>query len=56
MEEKHYIEWIEVRTRTSVFIKALLPGDKPEAEFCVADTNVKVRAFCNVHGLWTNRL
>jgi superoxide reductase len=45
MEEKHYIEWI----------KGLLPGEKPEAEFSVADTNVKVRAYCNVHGLWTNR-
>jgi len=33
----------------------LLPGEKPEAEFCVTDTNVKVRAYCNVHGLWTNR-
>jgi superoxide reductase len=55
MEEKHFIEWIEVRTGTNVYIKGLLPGEKPEAEFCVADTNVKVRAYCNVHGLWTNR-
>lgn len=56
MEEKHYIEWIEVRTKNNVYIKGLLPGDKPEAEFCVADTSVKARAYCNVHGLWTNRL
>jgi superoxide reductase len=55
MEEKHYIEWIEVRTGNNVSIKGLLPGEKPEAEFSVADTNVKVRAYCNVHGLWTNR-
>jgi len=54
MEEKHYIEWIEVRAGNNVFIKGLLPGDKPEAEFCVADTSVKARAYCNVHGLWTN--
>jgi superoxide reductase len=55
MEEKHYIEWIEVRAGNNVYVKGLLPGEKPEAEFCVADTNVKVRAYCNVHGLWTNR-
>jgi superoxide reductase len=54
MEEKHYIEWIEVRTGNNVFIRGLVPGDKPEAEFCVTDTNVKARAYCNVHGLWTN--
>ena len=54
MEEKHYIEWIEVRAGNNVFVKGLLPGDKPEAEFCVADTSVKARAYCNVHGLWTN--
>lgn len=55
MEEKHYIEWIEVRAGNNVYVKGLLPGEKPEAEFCVADTNAKVRAYCNVHGLWTNR-
>lgn len=56
MEEKHFIEWIEVRTGSSVFIRRLRPGDKPEAEFRVPDTDVKARAYCNVHGLWTNRL
>jgi superoxide reductase len=55
MEEKHYIEWIEVRAGNNVYVKGLLPGEKPEAEFCVADTGVKARAYCNVHGLWTNR-
>jgi len=56
MEENHFIEWIEVRTGNNVFIKGLFPDEKPEAGFCVADTDVKVRAYCNVHGLWTNRL
>ena len=55
MGEKHYIEWIEVRAGNNVYVKGLLPNEKPEAEFLVADTNVKVRAYCNVHGLWTNR-
>jgi superoxide reductase len=55
MEEKHYIEWIEVRSGNNVSVKWLLPGEKPEAEFCISDINVKARAYCNVHGLWTNR-
>jgi superoxide reductase len=54
MEEKHYIEWIEVRSGDNVYIRGLKSGEKPEAEFCVSDTTVKVRAYCNVHGLWTN--
>ena len=55
MEEKHYIEWVEVRTGESVYIRGFKPNEKPEAEFPVTSTNVKVRAFCNVHGLWTNK-
>jgi superoxide reductase len=55
MEEKHYIEWVEVRTGENVYIRGFKPGEKPEAEFLVTDSNVKVRAFCNVHGLWTNK-
>jgi superoxide reductase len=55
MEEKHYIEWIEVTSGKNLSVVGLIPGEKPEAEFCTADTNAKVRAYCNVHGLWTNK-
>ncbi|MFA4849806.1 MAG: desulfoferrodoxin [Methanoregula sp.] len=55
MEEKHYIEWIEVTSGKNLSVVGLKPGEKPEAEFCTADTNAKVRAYCNVHGLWTNK-
>jgi len=55
MEEKHYIEWIEVRYGGTVYVHELKPGDRPEAEFCVPDVTVKARAYCNVHGLWTNK-
>jgi superoxide reductase len=55
MEEKHFIEWIEVRTGNAVYISGLKAGEKPEAEFCITDTNAKARAYCNVHGLWTNK-
>jgi superoxide reductase len=55
MEEKHHIEWIEVKAGNAIYIKGLMPGERPEAEFCVADTGVKAREYCNIHGLWTNR-
>jgi superoxide reductase len=55
MEEKHYIEWIEVTSGSNLSVVGLKYGEKPEAEFCTADTNAKVRAYCNVHGLWTNK-
>ncbi|MEN6443339.1 MAG: desulfoferrodoxin [Methanoregula sp.] len=55
MEEKHYIEWVEVRSGENVYIKGFRPGEKPEAEFCISDAGVKARIFCNVHGLWTNK-
>jgi len=56
MEEKHYIEWIEVTSGKNLSVVGLKPGEKPEAEFCTADTGAKARAYCNVHGLWTNKL
>jgi superoxide reductase len=52
MEEKHYIEWIEIIADGVVHRKFLKPGDKPEAEFEVAPKKLAVRAYCNVHGLW----
>ena len=52
MEEKHYIEWIEVIADGRSYKKFLKPGDKPEAEFCVVAAQVTVREYCTVHGLW----
>ncbi|PKK89968.1 MAG: desulfoferrodoxin [Candidatus Wallbacteria bacterium HGW-Wallbacteria-1] len=51
MEEKHYIEFIEVITDKSVCRKYLKPGDAPEAEFRIQG-DVVIRAYCNLHGLW----
>ncbi len=56
MEEKHYIEWAEVRSGENVYIRGFKPGEKPESEFCITDTGAKVRIYCNVHGLWTNKV
>lgn len=52
MEEKHYIEWIEVITDGDGYRKFLKPGDKPEAEFGIKPQKVTAREYCSIHGLW----
>jgi len=53
MEDKHYIEWIEVLIDGKAYRKFLQPGQAPEADFCCVDPNqVSVREYCNLHGLW----
>lgn len=52
MEEKHYIQWIEIIADGKVYRKHLKPGDKPEAEFCISATSIVAREYCNLHGLW----
>jgi len=52
MEEKHFIQWIELIADGAVHRQFLKPGDKPEAEFCVKAKNVTAREYCNLHGLW----
>ncbi|MCX6664279.1 MAG: desulfoferrodoxin [Euryarchaeota archaeon] len=55
MEEKHYIEWIELHTDETVYRKFLKPADKPEAEFCVTAKKLSARDYCNMHGLWKSK-
>ena len=52
MEEKHYIEWIELVADGVTYRKFLNPGDSPEALFNVDAANVTARAYCNLHGFW----
>jgi len=52
MEEKHYIEWIEVIAEGVTHRKFLKPGDKPEADFEVKADKIQAREYCNIHGLW----
>ena len=52
MEEKHYIEWIELLADGKAYRAFLAPGDAPRATFCVDATDVSAREYCNVHGLW----
>ena len=55
MEEKHYIEWIEVVTEKGASRKFLKPGDKPEALFKDVEGLEKIREYCNIHGLWEHK-
>ena len=56
MEEEHYIEWVEVKTKAGKIGKQFLkPGDSTEMEFQTRDDIVEVRAYCNVHGLWKSK-
>ena len=52
MEEKHYIEWIEVIADGKAYRQFLSPGDAPEATFDIDAQTVTAREYCNVHGLW----
>ena len=52
MEEKHYIEWIEVISDGKAYRQFLKPGDAPEAEFQIGGDKIMVREYCNLHGLW----
>ncbi len=52
MEEKHYIEWIELQVDGKSYKKYLKPGDEPKAVFEITGDNLKAREYCNVHGLW----
>ena len=54
MEEKHYIEWIQVVSKDTAYRKMLQPGDKPQAEFPIKNADVVAREYCNIHGLWKN--
>lgn len=52
MEEKHYIEWIELSSGDTNYKVFLNPGEAPKAFFPVDAFTVGVRAYCNLHGLW----
>ncbi len=52
MEEKHYIEWIQVIADGKAYRKFLKPSDKPQAEFEIKADEIEAREYCNIHGLW----
>jgi len=53
MEEKHYIEWIEILAGDKVIRQYLKSGQAPVAVFeGVSAPSVTAREYCNLHGLW----
>ncbi len=52
MEEKHYIEWIEIIADGRAYRQFLKPGDAPEAVFDIKANKIEAREHCNLHGLW----
>ncbi len=52
MEEKHWIEWVEIIADGKTYRQYLNPGDTPEATFNVTADRITAREYCNIHGLW----
>jgi superoxide reductase len=52
MEEKHYIEWVEIIADGEAYRQFLSPGGTPEASFKIDAEKVTAREYCNLHGLW----
>ncbi len=58
MEEKYFIEWIEL-IADGISYKQFLKSktDKPITEFYFSKIPKKIiaRIYCNVHGFWKNK-
>jgi superoxide reductase len=52
MEEKHWIEWVEIIADGKTYRQYLNPGEVPEAIFNVTADQITAREYCNIHGLW----
>jgi len=53
MEEKHYIEWIELIADGKAYRQFLKPGESPSVTFKVKASSYMAREYCNLHGLWS---
>jgi len=56
MEDDHWIELVQLLKGDKIIAeKRLYPGQKPEIEFCIEDTEgITARELCNLHGLWVS--
>ncbi len=52
MEDKHYIEWIQIIADGKAYRQFLKPGQEPKATFMVEATSITARELCNLHGVW----
>lgn len=57
MIAEHYIEWVVLETSLGVQRKSLMPNSKPEVVFNLqkGEEVVRAYAYCNLHGLWSNK-
>jgi len=55
MEQKHYIEWIEILADGRAYRQYLNPGEVPEAIFNIEANAITAREYCNIHGLWQGK-
>jgi superoxide reductase len=53
MDEKHYIEWIELIADGKAYRQFLQPGEVATATFNVTASSLSARELCNLHGLWS---
>ncbi|OYD14839.1 desulfoferrodoxin [candidate division WOR-3 bacterium JGI_Cruoil_03_51_56] len=56
MEDRHYIEWIELLAGGKAYRQFLNSGEAPEAVFHVNAEKVTAREYCNIHGLWKGQV
>jgi superoxide reductase len=54
MEDKHYIEWVEILTDDGLMRRFLKPGEAPEAVFEIGEPT-GAREYCTIHGLWSGK-
>jgi superoxide reductase len=52
MEEKHYIQWVELIADGKAYMQFLKPGEEPKAVFPITASKVTAREYCNLHGHW----
>ncbi len=52
MDDKHWIEWIEVIADGKSYRQFLKPGQAPEAVFAITAQEITAREYCSLHGLW----
>ena len=58
MVEEHFIQWLALETENGSQLKRLVPGEKPQAVFALAEGEkpLAVYEWCNLHGLWKTEL
>ena len=56
MDDKHFIEWIDIIKDDEVYRHFLEPGQEPRVSIPSELENIIARAYCNIHGLWSATL